>query len=91
MTPETRPDRSKVMFHDARDPEKPNEVYVHVFPGHAHAWRWEPIYDHIQMMRSRGVRVHVFVGDRTIILEPDGSEKHLATGPLERTAHRELQ
>lgn len=92
MIPDTRPDRSKVMFHDAYayDVEKKNTVYVHVFPGHPQAWRQEPIYDHIKMMKSRGVTIHILIGDNTIILEPDGTEKHLSEGPIDRTAYREL-
>lgn len=94
MTPDTRPDRSKVMFHDAYayspDEEKKNTVYVHVFPDHPRAWMEEPILDHINMMRGRGVQVQVMIGDRTVVLETDGGEKHLLEGPAERTAFREI-
>lgn len=90
MIPDTRPDRSRVMFHDAHDPKKPNDIYVHVFPDHPTAWRAPPILDHINMMRSRGVTVHVLIGDRSVILFPDGTERHLAEGPADRTALREL-
>lgn len=94
MIPDARPDRSKVMFHDAHaydpDPDKKNILYVHVFPDHPRAWLQEPIHDHIRMIRSRGVTIHVMIGERTIILEPDGSERHLLEGPIDRTAYREL-
>ena len=90
MIADARPDRSKVMLHDARDPDNPNRVYVHVFPDHPTAWLVEPINDHIKAMRSRGVTVQVMIGDRTIVLEPGGDERHVLEGPAERTAFRQL-
>lgn len=68
MLPAIRPDRSKVMFHDARDGDKPNVMYVHVFPSHPTAWRSPAILDHINMVVDRGVEVQVIIGTRRIKL-----------------------
>lgn len=69
--PGMRPDRSKVMFHDARI-EGQNVMYVHVDPAHPGAWQWEPVQDHIKMVLDRGCGVEVIIGHRHIKLDSTG-------------------
>ena len=83
-----RPDRSHVMFHDARDEDNPNTLYVHVDPAHPEAWRWEPILDHINAVLGRGCAVHVIIGWRRIVLELGKAPVTRDDGAAARTALR---
>lgn len=62
-----RPDRSKIMMHDARNGD--NTLYVHVDPAHPSAWRTPAILDHVNLVMSRGCAVHVIIGHRRIVME----------------------
>ena len=88
MIPALRPDRSKVMLHDARDGQ--DTVYLHVDPAHPDAWRWEPIQSHIDMIRSRGCAVHIIIGRRRIILDDEGTTSRDEDGSAARTALRAI-
>ena len=85
-----RPDRSRVMFHDARDEDNPNVMYVHVDPAHPGAWRWAPIIDHINQVMRRGCAVHVIIGMRRIVLELGKEPVTSEDGAAARTALRAL-
>jgi uncharacterized protein len=83
-----RPDRCRVMFHDARNEDEPNTLYVHVDPAHPGAWRWEPILNHINAVISRGCKVHVIIGWRRIVLELGKEPVMRDDGAAARTALR---
>ena len=85
-----RPDRSKVMMHDARDEDNPNVMYVHVDPAHPGAWRWAPILDHINQVMRRGCAVHIIIGMRRIVLELGKEPVTRDDGAAARTALRAL-
>jgi hypothetical protein len=63
-----RPDRSGVVFHDARNGD--NTLYVNVAPEHPEAWQLPMIKAHIDMVLDRGCKVSVIIGGRRIELEP---------------------
>ncbi len=85
-----RPDRSGVLFHDARDDENPNTLYVHVDPAHPEAWKWEPIQDHINMVLRKGCAVHIIIGWRRIVLELGKPPVTRDDGAAARTALRAI-
>ena len=74
-----RPDRCGAMLHDAaayasvEADVDPNILYVHVDPTRPAAWREPSLLAHIEMVRSRGCRVEVVIGERRLLLEPSGS------------------
>jgi hypothetical protein len=90
MIAAVRPDRVKVMFHDARDEDNPNVLYVHVDPMSPEAWRAPPILDHIDMVLRRGCAVHVIIGWRRIVLELGKPAVTRNDGAAARTALRAL-
>ena len=76
-----RPDRCMVMFHDAlatlpadhEVPEKDrNVMYVHVHPDHPGAWLNPEVQAQIGLVLSRGCKVKVHIGQRTLTLGPNG-------------------
>ncbi len=85
-----RPDRAKVMMHDARDEDNPNVMYVHVDPAHPAAWRWSPVLDHIQQVMRRGCAVHIIIGHRRIVLELGRDPVTSDDGAAARTALRAI-
>ena len=85
-----RPDRSHVVFHDARDEENPNILYLHVDPAHPDAWQWAPIQDHINHVLRNGCEVHVIIGYRRIILSLGKEPVTRDDGAAARTALRAI-
>ena len=83
-----RPDRAKVMMHDARNGD--NTLYVHVDPAHPAAWRWSPILDHINAVMRRGCAVHIIIGLRRIVLELGKEPVTSDDGAAARTALRAI-
>lgn len=99
MPYELRPDRSKVMFHDALavypvDHDVPvddqNIMYVHVFPEHPGAWLNPAAKAHIDMVLARGCKVHVIIGPRRIKLEGGNPPLSTDDGAAVRTALRTI-
>lgn len=85
-----RPDRSAVVFHDARNPDDPNTLYVHVDPDKPEAWQWEPVMAEIDMVRKAGGSVHVIIGMRRIVLEPDAAPQYRDDGAAARMPLRQV-
>ena len=90
MPSELRPDRAKAMFHDARDEDNPNVLYVHVHPDYPGAWLNPSVKSHVDLVLGRGCSVHVIVGMRRIVLEPGKPPVSGDDGAAARTALRQL-
>jgi len=88
MPLDMRPDRSHVMFHDARDDK--NVLYAHVFPTAPDAWHRPDVKAHIDMVLERGCGVEVIIGRRRIVLAEDRVTSFPEDGSAARTALRQL-
>lgn len=86
-----RPDRSGVVFHDARDPGDPNTLYVHVDPERPDSWQWEVVQSEIEMVLAGGGTVHVVIGLRRIVLDPNAPPQYREDGAAVRTALRQVE
>ena len=86
-----RPDRSGVVFHDARDPDDPDTLYIHIDPEKPDAWQWEPVKAEIEMVLAGGGSVHVIIGLRRVVLEPDAAPQYRDDGSAATTMLRQVQ